>query len=879
VDALDDSSRSASAPTAPTQRGGGVSGARGGSGGAVCATVAVSRCLLYLGDLSRYASLHTPGPASAKDWGASAGYYAAAARLFPGGGNPHNQLAVLATYTGDELCAAYRYARAQACATPFATARENMGLLLDQARGGAAGAGGGGDGATPTSAPDGTAAVAAFVRALAALFQRTPGAADAADGALRALDGALAAPPAAAALLCWGPLGSPPPALHMLATALCAELSRGWAAPGAPPATGVAAASAAATLLFGLSSRLLRRAAAEASAPPPRGPALAAALPLLEWAASAPADALPPPGAPVAEARACGECWAAAAALLNALQHAGVAPPLAQQRGAPVSSAALAEDYELRGLTALAPAHSALRFGTFRDFAAATAAAAAGEAADAHAARGARALAAGARIAAAGGPTGAPPLLRSPATGRFAAAGDAAHAPFAQQQQQQQQQQPSAGLWAPPPHAPQYAAAAPLPPAPAFFGREPLESVGALIDASERDDAAPPPFDDAMDVSEQQHWRALPPPGAPAASLPPPGFSLFGGAVLVQPPAAPPPLPSSGLMSRALPQAQQPPPPAPPMGGMAGAMRAPPPGFAGPPAHAQPPPQQPQQDGAPASWSSGAFPLRGGSSDSELPLPFPGLLAAAMRAPPPGACGRSERVKRKRCHNTADASACRDRAPQAFQRRCSTRGSVPPVVRSACAVELPLMWRSVAAAPFALAPAEASCDEPPRTLRCYSVRTCLAQPSTGHACARALHAHVCAAVSRPHAAAGKTQALLLLLPCRRHAAAARLVRAAGCRSRMLRWRTSAAPAQDHAWQRAALGAPRRSASHVRKQTCVRAAKKAQEAWVLRRTDRGGRGTFELKGAARALRARWRLCQCICGEQTAVGDIFCVARQR
>jgi hypothetical protein len=643
VDALDDSSRSASAPSAPTQRGGGARGS-GGSGGSVCATVAVSRCLLYLGDLSRYASLHTPGPASAKDWGASGGYYAAAARLFPGGGNPHNQLAVLATYTGDEMCAAYRYARAQACATPFATARENMGLLLDKARGG--GGVGGGDGATPTSAPDGTAAVTAFVRALAALFQRAPGAADAAGGALHALDAALAAPPAAAALLCWGPLGSPPPALHMLTTALCAELSRGWAPPGAPLAAGAAAASAAATLLYGLAAMLLRRAASEASAPPPRGPALAAALPLLEWAASAPADALPPPGAPAAEARARGECWAAAAALLNALQNAGVNAPAAHQRSAPTSSAALAEDYELRGLTALAPAHSALRFGAFRDFAAATAAAVAGEGADAHAARGARALAAGARIAAAGGPTGAPPLLRSPATGRFAAAGDASHPPFAPQPPQHQHQQPSAGLWAPPPHAPQYAAAAPPPP-PAFFGREPPESFGALIDASEHDDAAlppPPPCDDAMDVGEQKHapWRPLPPPVAPAA-LPPPGFSLFAGAVLVQPPAAPPPLPSSGLMSRALPQAQQlPPPPSALLAGLAGdappaggAMRAPP-GFAGPPAHAQQ--QQQQQGGAPASWSSGAFPLHGGSSESELPLPFPGLLAAAMRAPPPGAC-------------------------------------------------------------------------------------------------------------------------------------------------------------------------------------------------------------------------------------------------
>ena len=50
------------------------------------------------------------------------------------GGNSYNQLAVLATYSGDDLAAVYFYFRSLAVAKPFTIARENLVLLLEQIR-------------------------------------------------------------------------------------------------------------------------------------------------------------------------------------------------------------------------------------------------------------------------------------------------------------------------------------------------------------------------------------------------------------------------------------------------------------------------------------------------------------------------------------------------------------------------------------------------------------------------------------------------------------------------------------------------------------------------------------------------------------------------
>jgi len=54
--------------------------------------------------------------------------------IMPVSGNPHNQLAVLATYTEAECVAVYRYTRALLCEEPFITARENLSLLFEKNR-------------------------------------------------------------------------------------------------------------------------------------------------------------------------------------------------------------------------------------------------------------------------------------------------------------------------------------------------------------------------------------------------------------------------------------------------------------------------------------------------------------------------------------------------------------------------------------------------------------------------------------------------------------------------------------------------------------------------------------------------------------------------
>ncbi|KAH8965332.1 hypothetical protein BDL97_04G113100 [Sphagnum fallax] len=88
------------------------------------------RCLIFLGDLARYKEVHGDG----QDWSVSAGYYLQASALWPSSGNPHNQLAVLATYVGDELLAVYRYCRSLAVESPFLTSRDNLVLLFEKNR-------------------------------------------------------------------------------------------------------------------------------------------------------------------------------------------------------------------------------------------------------------------------------------------------------------------------------------------------------------------------------------------------------------------------------------------------------------------------------------------------------------------------------------------------------------------------------------------------------------------------------------------------------------------------------------------------------------------------------------------------------------------------
>jgi hypothetical protein len=90
------------------------------------------RCLIYLGDLDRYAQLYIESGQG--DWSIPERHYEAAAMLLPHVGNPHNQKAVLATYRADDLQGVYMYGRALLCTSPFVTAQENLAILFEKNR-------------------------------------------------------------------------------------------------------------------------------------------------------------------------------------------------------------------------------------------------------------------------------------------------------------------------------------------------------------------------------------------------------------------------------------------------------------------------------------------------------------------------------------------------------------------------------------------------------------------------------------------------------------------------------------------------------------------------------------------------------------------------
>ncbi|XP_064953919.1 nonsense-mediated mRNA decay factor SMG7-like isoform X2 [Musa acuminata AAA Group] len=91
------------------------------------------RCLIYLGDLARYKGLYG-GDSVSRDYAAASGYYLQAASLCPSSGNPHHQLAILASYSGDELLAIYRYFRSLEVESPFSTARDNLIIAFEKNR-------------------------------------------------------------------------------------------------------------------------------------------------------------------------------------------------------------------------------------------------------------------------------------------------------------------------------------------------------------------------------------------------------------------------------------------------------------------------------------------------------------------------------------------------------------------------------------------------------------------------------------------------------------------------------------------------------------------------------------------------------------------------
>lgn len=90
------------------------------------------RCLVFLGDLARYRELHSQK--AKKNFVAAENFYYKALAVIPENGNPHNQLAVLATYVEAETVAVYRYCRSLLIAQPFVTAEENLALLFERSR-------------------------------------------------------------------------------------------------------------------------------------------------------------------------------------------------------------------------------------------------------------------------------------------------------------------------------------------------------------------------------------------------------------------------------------------------------------------------------------------------------------------------------------------------------------------------------------------------------------------------------------------------------------------------------------------------------------------------------------------------------------------------
>eukprot|EP00252_Welwitschia_mirabilis_P011770 TRINITY_DN2618_c0_g1_i1.p1 TRINITY_DN2618_c0_g1~~TRINITY_DN2618_c0_g1_i1.p1 ORF type:complete len:1126 (-),score=267.15 TRINITY_DN2618_c0_g1_i1:602-3979(-) len=98
------------------------------------ARISCHRCLIYLGDLARYKELYGEGDFNGRDFSVASSYYIQAASIWPSSGNPHHQLAILATYAGDELVAVYRYFRSLAVESPFSTARDNLVLIFEKNR-------------------------------------------------------------------------------------------------------------------------------------------------------------------------------------------------------------------------------------------------------------------------------------------------------------------------------------------------------------------------------------------------------------------------------------------------------------------------------------------------------------------------------------------------------------------------------------------------------------------------------------------------------------------------------------------------------------------------------------------------------------------------
>ncbi|XP_057512842.1 nonsense-mediated mRNA decay factor SMG7-like [Actinidia eriantha] len=92
------------------------------------------RFLVCLGDLARHGELCKKLDLEKHNWSIAATYYFKATSVWPDGGNPQNQLALLATYVGDDFIALYHCIRSLAVKEPFPDAWDNLILLFKKNR-------------------------------------------------------------------------------------------------------------------------------------------------------------------------------------------------------------------------------------------------------------------------------------------------------------------------------------------------------------------------------------------------------------------------------------------------------------------------------------------------------------------------------------------------------------------------------------------------------------------------------------------------------------------------------------------------------------------------------------------------------------------------
>lgn len=92
------------------------------------------RFFVCLGDLARYRELCEKTDIQNNKWSVATTYYLEATAICPDSGNPQNQLALVATYVGDDFLALYHCVRSLAVKEPFPDAWDNLMLLFEKNR-------------------------------------------------------------------------------------------------------------------------------------------------------------------------------------------------------------------------------------------------------------------------------------------------------------------------------------------------------------------------------------------------------------------------------------------------------------------------------------------------------------------------------------------------------------------------------------------------------------------------------------------------------------------------------------------------------------------------------------------------------------------------